>query len=97
MPTPGEVELLTPARIDDLRQVVDQILRLYPPALDANGDAMPWDIEFGFIGDRTWLFQIRPFISNHMAQTLAAVAELDQHVIDNSFQLLDLHSPPEAH
>lgn len=94
LPTPSQVQLLTAPRIADLRAVVGEILERYPPTLNADGKAMPWDIEFGFVGDRTWLFQIRPFVSNRMIETLAAVQELDRRVLARGFEPLDLDATP---
>ncbi len=95
VPVAGNVELLRPARLEDLRAVVSQILDRYPPSLDPEGAAMPWDIEFGFIGDPTWLFQIRPFVTSRVVQTLEAMQRLDRQVLANGFEPLDLDASPD--
>ena len=59
MPSFGDVTLLTPARLADLRKVIDEIHERYPDDAESR---TPWDIEFGFLGDDTVLFQIRPFV-----------------------------------
>ena len=95
VPVAGNVELLDSARAADLQAVVQQIVARYPPSYDPEGRPMPWDIEFGFIGDRTWLFQIRPFVSNRLVQTLELLRRLDRQVLANGFQPLDLDASPE--
>jgi hypothetical protein len=58
LPVFGDVTLLTPTRLQDLNEVIRSIQTRYPD--DEGGTA--WDVEFGFLGDDTVLFQIRPFI-----------------------------------
>jgi len=45
-----------------LRELADDVQRLYTPVLDANGRPRPWDIEYGFVGGELTLFQIRPLV-----------------------------------
>ena len=66
---------VTESRLTDLSEVVAQIQRRYP---DADGGT-PWDIEFGFVGDETILFQIRPFVLG--GSTLAELAAMDEQML----------------
>jgi len=80
VPAPATMQLLTQPRIADLRAVVAGIVRRYPTSFDSRGNPLPWDIEFGFLGDRTWLFQIRPFVSGPAGQASEATAALDHRI-----------------
>ena len=64
VPVQGNARLLTEPRIDDLRRLVDEIDARYPKAFDESGSSLPWDIEFGFVDDKTYLFQIRPLVGD---------------------------------
>jgi hypothetical protein len=89
-PVAGDEQLLTDARLADLRTVVERIDRLYPASLDARGRPMPWDIEFGFVGDRTVLFQIRPFIVGKTTASLPRARALDEAMQARAPLALDL-------
>ncbi|NKB89262.1 MAG: hypothetical protein GKS06_13675 [Acidobacteria bacterium] len=67
--------MLTAPRQADLNAVVADILERYP---DSDG-ATPWDIEFGFLGDETVLFQIRPFVLG--GTTLAELSAMDAEML----------------
>ncbi|MFW6198747.1 MAG: PEP/pyruvate-binding domain-containing protein, partial [Acidobacteriota bacterium] len=95
VPVTGEVRLLTPERADDLRTVVTRILERYPPVMDEDGEPMPWDIEFGFVDDRTMLFQIRPFATDRLARTLTALSDLDSRILERGLEPLALDIPPQ--
>jgi hypothetical protein len=76
LPSFGDVELLTAARRADLTAVVKEIIERYPTA--AGGEAAaPWDVEFGFEGDRTVLFQIRPFVAGFATAQPPELKDLD--------------------
>ncbi len=54
--------VLTPAEIDVLRDLAAEVAQKYKPVLDDDGQARPWDIEFGFVDGELTLFQIRPLV-----------------------------------
>ena len=47
------------------------------PARDPTGAPRPWDIEFGFVGGKLWLFQCRPFVGNDELKNVTALASLE--------------------
>ena len=61
-PPQNQQRLLTSHEVAQVRRLVDEVERRYPPALDPDGTPLPWDIEFGVEAGRIWLFQIRPLV-----------------------------------
>jgi hypothetical protein len=47
------------------------------PARDPTGAPRPWDVEFGFVGGKLWLFQSRPFVGNDELKNVTALAALE--------------------
>ncbi len=86
LPSFGDLTLLTPARLADLGKVIDEIHDRYP---DQNDGRTPWDIEFGFLGDDTVLFQIRPFVLGGEA-ALEELRALDERVTAGINETVDL-------
>ncbi len=58
--------ILTPARLDQVRELAHQIRELLPKATQSDYKGA-YDVELGFKGDKLWLFQIRPFVENKKA------------------------------
>ena len=54
--------VLTAVEKNQLRTLAEQVARKADPAVDPQGQALPWDIEFGFVDGELTLFQIRPLI-----------------------------------
>ena len=65
--------VLTEREMDELRQLADEVRERYPPALDEQGNKLPWDIEFGFAEGKLWLLQIRPLIQRGRVEADALV------------------------
>ena len=63
--------------IAQIRALVAEVKRKYTPARSASGDALPWDIEFGFEKGQLRLFQIRPLVRFQQLQTLEALAKIE--------------------
>lgn len=82
--------LLTKPEIDQLRQVVVEWKERFAP-----GDASQvWDIEFGFVGGKLWLFQIRPFVRFRSSELLARLSVLDEEVLAQSDRAVSLEARP---
>ena len=47
------------------------------PARDPAGAPRPWDVEFGFVDGKLWLFQCRPFVGNDSLKNVTALAALE--------------------
>lgn len=77
VPVSGSDAVLLPDEIRQLREMVAEVKRLYPPAYSARHDVLPWDIEFGFEKGQLRLFQIRPLARYQEEQTLDALNRLD--------------------
>ena len=77
VPVKGGDQLLSADEIRQLREMVADVKRKYPPARTARGDLLPWDIEFGFENGQLRLFQIRPLARYQEERTLAALSGLD--------------------
>lgn len=94
VPVGGDSLLLTPARLEDLRSVVNDVIDRYPPVVGDDGEPLPWDIEFGFVDDRVTLFQIRPLVDNRRADLLRATAALDEAALEAGGAPVVLEEPP---
>jgi len=92
MPVSGSDTVLMPDEIRQLREMVAEVKRRYPPAYTARGDLLPWDIEFGFERGQLRLFQIRPLARYQEQQTLDALSRLDTTV--NSSEKVQLDGTP---
>jgi hypothetical protein len=69
--------VLSRADIEKLVAAGKKIAATFEPARDPAGRPRPWDIEFGFVGDKLWLFQSRPFIGNDSLKNIPALAALE--------------------
>jgi len=72
----AETPILSPQRRAALRTVAADIrTRLRnAPGVESDG---PLDVELGFVGDRLWLFQVRPFVENKNLRSAEYLRELD--------------------
>ena len=77
VPVSGSDTVLMPDEIRQLREMVADVKRKYPPAYSKRGDVLPWDIEFGFEKGQLRLFQIRPLARYQEERTLEALSRLD--------------------
>jgi phosphoenolpyruvate synthase/pyruvate phosphate dikinase len=77
VPVSGSDTVLMPDEIRQLREMVAEVKRKYPPAYSKRRDVLPWDIEFGFEKGQLRLFQIRPLARYQEERTLEALSHLD--------------------
>lgn len=77
VPATGSATVLQPAEIEQLVAAGKAITEKFEPTKDPAGIARPWDIEFGFVKGRLWLFQCRPFIGNDSLKNVPALASLE--------------------
>ena len=68
--------LLAAKDLEELRDVSKEIQNklLKTPGIESAG---PWDIELGFLDDKIWLFQVRPFVENKRAKSSMYLLKLD--------------------
>lgn len=74
LPVEGKDPLLTPPRVDELRKLAAEVRAKMP----GGKDALPWDIEFGLLGDAAYLMQIRPLRIAKAAAHHPLLVELDE-------------------
>lgn len=55
-------KVLESQEIEILRQLTVDVLEKYSAVTTSEGATLPWDIEFGFVGNKLTLFQIRPLV-----------------------------------
>jgi len=79
--------LLQPAELEQLRGVV----AAWKEKLTGTPDEhRTWDMEFGFVEGRLWLFQIRPFIRFRNSDVYDRLQALDARARDNAGRSVDL-------
>lgn len=74
-----ENRILAPKHLDALSEMAVDIKRRLPgsPGVETNG---PFDVELGFKKDKIWLFQVRPFVENSLAQSSDYLRSLSRPV-----------------
>jgi len=77
VPATGREYVLTTDEVGQLRRMVAEVKKRYPPARSESGTLLPWDIEFGFENGQLRLFQIRPLARFQEWKTLDALSRLE--------------------
>ena len=77
--------LLTESDIAQLRDVV----RIWKSRFATEGVSV-WDIEYGFVDGKLWLFQIRPFVRFRSSALLDRLRVLDREVQQNTRRIVSL-------
>ncbi|MDH3272604.1 MAG: phosphoenolpyruvate synthase, partial [Gemmatimonadota bacterium] len=85
--------LLAPAELAQLRSVVEAWQGKMVGTPDAD---TTWDIEYGFLEGRLWLFQIRPFIRFRNSDVYARLEALDAAALRNADRTVDLSTRLEG-
>jgi len=73
----GHDHVLEPNEITDLVGAGRILNDTLEPARDPAGAPRPWDVEFGFVDGKLWLFQCRPFVGNDSLKNVTALAMLE--------------------
>jgi hypothetical protein len=81
--------LLQPRELAQLVSAANRWKALFAP--DEPGTA--WDMEFGFVEGRLWLFQVRPFVRARNAAQQERLGTLDQAVARSGSKLLSMLEP----
>lgn len=89
IPSTGNENVLTPSELEQLVAAAQTITATLQPERDAWKRARPWDIEYGFVGGKLWLFQVRGFIGNDAVNNIPALAAFD-HVSESARQPISL-------
>jgi len=78
-----------------LRRLAAEVRDRYRPVTGPDGRPLPWDIEFGFVGQKLMLFQIRPLVERGRTLAERLVSELGGGAGAKS-ATTDLDQPPAA-
>ena len=78
-----------------LRRLAEEAARKLQPARSAAGDVLPWDIEFGFVGGRLTLFQVRPLVERGQQLADRVVASFTADARRQPPVTVDLDAPLE--
>lgn len=88
--------VLSDDEIAQLARFARDLPKQYPELHDDQGQATPADVEFGFVGGRLMLQQIRPFLQNRSAARQDYLAKMDARLGQNAERKLDLGERPEG-
>ena len=86
--------VLKPDEIQQLIKLAQDLPQRYPAILNAGGSPAPADIEFGFVGGKLQLFQIRPFLESVQARSNEYLNTLDRDITSRLDQTVKLDEPP---
>lgn len=87
--------VMTPAEIDQLRDLAVEVAAKYVPVPDDEGEPRPWDIEFGFVDGELTLFQIRPLVErgSSVPDAVIRARRPASSVVENATIQVDLDQP----
>ncbi|MCG3202682.1 MAG: hypothetical protein NFCOHLIN_02567 [Gammaproteobacteria bacterium] len=94
VPVSGDDAVLKPHEITQLIRLARELPTRFPPIVDADGRPAPADIEFGFLGGRLQLFQIRPFLESAKARSSEYLRNLDASLSDAARTVVQLDQAP---
>lgn len=77
-PVSNSEQVIEPDEINTLIALSRDVAARFPGIKNADGEAVPADIEFGFVDGQLRLFQIRPFLENKNAQANMILKQMDQ-------------------
>ena len=94
IPVSGSDHVLEESEIAQLIAFAKELPERFPKILNAEGQAVPADVEFGFLGGELQLFQIRPFLESQRAKGNAYLISLDRGMEDSADKVVDLEAAP---
>ncbi|MDW7694585.1 PEP/pyruvate-binding domain-containing protein [Flammeovirgaceae bacterium SG7u.111] len=81
--------ILQPENIEEIRKLTQQLKEVMPttPGIESDG---PFDVELGFLDNKLWLFQVRPFVENKKAVSSDFLQSIDPEEVgtDKTVSLL---------
>ncbi|MEZ4951475.1 MAG: PEP/pyruvate-binding domain-containing protein [Saprospiraceae bacterium] len=85
-----ETPILNQSNLWDIRQLAEDVYKKL--GTNEAGEAQgPFDMELGFLNDKLWLFQIRPFVENKSAQGSKYLESITPRV--DGTKLIPLNTP----
>jgi len=94
LPATGREVLLGPAEIRQLIDVSVEIPRKFPPITDDQGRPAPADVEFGFVGGKLQLLQIRPFLESRKARGSSYLQTMDRSIGQRAKSTVSMNEVP---
>ena len=80
VPSTGAETVLSQEEQASLIAAAEQVNKNFEPEKDFEGRPLPWDIEYGFVQGKLYLFQARPFVGNSDLRNLPALSSLDRQI-----------------
>jgi hypothetical protein len=96
LPVSASEVVLEEQEIAQLIELARTLPQRFPPITDAEGAPAPADVEFGFLGGKLKLFQIRPFLESAQARSSSYLAALDAGMADLEAIRVGLDALPGA-
>jgi hypothetical protein len=93
-PSSGRSRILEDAEITQIVELEKELKTAYPNNIDDLGRPIPWDVEFGFLGGKLMLFQIRQVNENRALKSLRSLTRLDVGVEFKKDNVVDLNQKP---
>ena len=90
----GTDAVLSAAEIAQLVAFAHKVPQRFQRIINARGEAVPADIEFGFYQGRLALFQIRPFLESDMARKNLYLNQMDQTLREKYQHTINMHQVP---
>jgi hypothetical protein len=94
LPVSGDQSVLKPLEISQLIVLAKELPGRFPPITDAGGNPAPADIEFGFLGGKLQLFQLRPFLESRDNLGGAYLKEMDSTLEDRLDKMVNMEGRP---
>ncbi len=94
-PASGMDTVLEPGEISQLIDFARHLPEAFPPIVNESGQAVPADIEFGFLDGELRLFQIRPFLDSPAARGSVYLQQMDASLSTDANLTVDLTGVPE--
>ncbi len=89
LPARRDQYLLNEAKIQQLQRAVQR----WMATLSAQQRGLVWDIEFGFVDGKLWLFQIRPFVGHLNTRIMEVLREYDRDLLEAGQRKISLEEP----
>ena len=94
VPSSGAERLMQPADIAELLKVVERLPGWFDNVPEEERATTVADVEFGFLDDKLYLFQIRPFVQSKGAENNRYLQSLDAGLEEASTVSVDLTAKP---
>jgi hypothetical protein len=95
LPGSGSDTVLQPAEIAQLIEFASGLPDNFPPITDDEGNSAPADVEFGFLGGKLQLFQLRPFLESKMARGIGYLHQMEARLADTHEVTVDMSGVPQ--